>query len=148
MIRPRSKERVLRTAATIAGDFAIGWGALAAIVELRRHVNFAFTQSLLPPEKFALDVKNVLLFGASLIAALALSGFYHHRIGPRTRPSMVTALVIQTALAAIGSTALVRPLPRTILLAVPLLEFVALPLWRKALRLIAPIRPRDTILVG
>lgn len=148
MIRPRSKERVLRTAATIVGDFAIGWGALAAIVELRRHVNFAFTQSLLPPEKFALDAKNVLLFGASLIAALALSGFYHHRIGPRTRPSMVTALVIQTALAAIGSTALVRPLPRTILLAVPLLEFVALPLWRKALRLVAPIRPRDTILVG
>jgi len=35
------------TAATIAGDFLIGWGALAAIVELRRNVNFAFTQSLL-----------------------------------------------------------------------------------------------------
>jgi lipopolysaccharide/colanic/teichoic acid biosynthesis glycosyltransferase len=148
MIRPRSKERVLRTAATIAGDFLIGWGALAAIVELRRHVNFAFTQSLLPPQKFALDAWNVLLFCASLIVALALSGFYHHRIGPRTRPSIVTAVVIQTALAAIGSTALVRPLPRTILLAVPLVEVVALPLWRRLLRFLAPIRPRDTILVG
>ena len=147
MIRPRSKERLLRAGATIVGDFLIGWGALAAIVELRRNVNFAFTQSRLPPEKFALDAMNVLLFGASLIAGLALSGFYHRRIGPRTRPSMVTALVIQTALAAIGSTALVRPLPRTVLLAVPVLEFVALPFWRKLLRLI-PIRPRDTILVG
>jgi lipopolysaccharide/colanic/teichoic acid biosynthesis glycosyltransferase len=148
MIRPRSKERVLRTAATIAGDFLIGWGALAAIVELRRHVNFAFTQSLLAPEKFALDARDVLLFCAPLIAALALSGFYHLRIGPRTRPSLVTALVIQTALAAIGSTALVRPLPRTILLAVPVVEFIALPLWRRLLRLLTPIRPRDTILVG
>ncbi|HEY2092146.1 MAG TPA: sugar transferase [Thermoanaerobaculia bacterium] len=148
MIRPRSKERVLRTAATFAGDFLIGWGALAAIVELRRHVNFAFTQSLLPPQKFALDAPNVLLFGATLIAALALSGFYHQRIGPRTRPSIVTALVIQTALAAIGSTALVRPLPRTILLAVPVIEFVALPLWRRLLRRLTPIRPRDTILIG
>jgi lipopolysaccharide/colanic/teichoic acid biosynthesis glycosyltransferase len=148
MIRPRSKERFLRSAATIAGDFLIGWGALAAVVELRRHVSFAFTQSLLPPEKFALDAQNVLLFCAPLIGALALSGFYHHRIGPRTRPSMVTALVIQTALTAIGSTALVRPLPRTILLAVPVVEFVALPLWRRVLRRLAPIRPRDTILVG
>jgi len=148
MIRPRSKERTFRTAVTIVGDFLIGWGALAAIVELRRHVNFAFTQSLLPPEKFILDTKNVLLFGASLIAALALSGFYHHRIGPRTRPSIITALVIQTALAAIGSTALVRPMPRTVLLAVPLVEVIALPLWRRFLRLVAPIRPRDTMLVG
>jgi lipopolysaccharide/colanic/teichoic acid biosynthesis glycosyltransferase len=148
MIRPRSKERALRTAATITGDFLIAWGSLAAIVELRRNVNFAFTQSLLPPEKFALDVWNVVLFGVSLIAALALSGFYYHRVTPRTRPSIVTALVIQTAIAAIGSTALVRPLPRTVLLAVPILEFVALPLWRRMLRRITPIRPRDAILVG
>jgi lipopolysaccharide/colanic/teichoic acid biosynthesis glycosyltransferase len=148
MIRPRSKERFFRTGAAIAGDLVIGWGALATIVELRRHVTFAFTQSLLPPQKFALDARNVLLFCVSLIAALALSGFYHHRIGPRTRPSVITALVIATALTAIGSTALVRPLPRTILFAVPVVEFVALPLWRRLLRLLAPIRPRDTILVG
>ncbi len=148
MIRPRSKERSLRTAATIAGDFLIGWGALAAIVELRRNVNFAFTQSLLPPEKFVLDAWNVLLFGASLLAALALSGFYHQRIGPRTRPSIVTALVIQTALAAIGSTALARPMPRTVLLAVPLIEVIALPLWRRLVRVVAPIRPRDAVLLG
>ena len=30
MIRPRSKERVLRIFILIAGDLAIGWGALRA----------------------------------------------------------------------------------------------------------------------
>jgi len=148
MIRPRSKERALRTAMLVAGDFAIGWGALAAIVELRRHVTFAFTTSLLPPGKFTLDAAMVILFGTSLIAALAISGFYHHRVTPRTRPSYITALVIQTALAAIGSTALVRPLPRTVLLAVPILEAIVLRLWRRLLPLVTPIRPRDTMLVG
>jgi lipopolysaccharide/colanic/teichoic acid biosynthesis glycosyltransferase len=148
MIRPRSKERALRLAILVAGDSLIGWGALAAVVELRRHLNIAFTTSLLPAEKFALDPPIVVLFALSLIVALALSGFYEHRVTPRTRPSIITALVIQTALAALGGTALVRPLPRTVLLAVPLLEAVALPLWRRFLRAVAPIRPRETILLG
>lgn len=148
MIRPRSKERALRVAGVIAGDFAIAWGSLYAIVELRRNVSFAFTQSLLPPEKFVLDPPIILLFGLSLVAALALSGFYHDRVTPRTRPSIITALIVQAALTAIGSTALVRPLPRTVLLAVPLLEMLALPLWRRLLRMLAPIRPRETFLVG
>ena len=148
MIRPRSKERSLRTAAIVAGDFLIAWGSLAAVVELRRNVSLWFTTSLLPPQKFTLDPAMVALFGVSLVAALALSGFYHRRVTPRTRPSIITALVIQAALVAIGGTALVRPLPRTVLLAVPILEAMVVPLWRRLLRLIAPIRPRDTILVG
>lgn len=148
MIRPRSKERAARTALLIAGDFLIGWGALDAAVQLRRHVSIVFTTALLPVDKFVLDPANVILFASSLIAALALSGFYHHRVTPRTRPSLVAALVIQIALAAIGSAVLVRPLPRTVLLAVPLVELVALPLWRRLLRLITPIRPRETILLG
>jgi lipopolysaccharide/colanic/teichoic acid biosynthesis glycosyltransferase len=148
LIRPRSKERSLRTAAIVAGDFLISWGSLAAVVELRRHVNLAFTTSLLPVQKFAVDRVMVVLFGASLIAALALSGFYHRRVTPRTRPSIITALVIQTALVAIGSTALVRPLPRTILFAVPFLEAAVLPLWRRLLRVLTPVHPRFTVLVG
>jgi lipopolysaccharide/colanic/teichoic acid biosynthesis glycosyltransferase len=148
LIRPRSKERSLRTAAIIAGDFLIAWGSLAAVVELRRHVNLAFTTSLLPVQKFAVDRVMVMLFGVSLIAALALSGFYHRRVTPRTRPSIITALVIQTALVAIGSTALVRPLPRTILFAVPFLEAAVLPLWRRLLRVLTPVHPRFTVLVG
>jgi lipopolysaccharide/colanic/teichoic acid biosynthesis glycosyltransferase len=148
VIRPRSKERAARTTLLIAGDFLIGWGALDVAVQLRRHVSIAFTTALLPFDKFVLDPANVILFASSLIAALALSGFYHHRVTPRTRPSLVAALVIQIALTAIGSAVLVRPLPRTVLLAVPLLELVALPLWRRLLRLIAPIRPRETILLG
>jgi lipopolysaccharide/colanic/teichoic acid biosynthesis glycosyltransferase len=148
MIRPRSKERSLRVAVLMAGDFLIGWGSLYAVVGLRRNVAVVFTKSLLPPGKFLVDPPIILLFGLSLIGALAISGFYHDRVTPRTRPSIVTALVVQAALIAIGGTALVRPLPRTVLLAVPLLEMLALPLWRRALLMLAPIRPRETILLG
>jgi len=148
MIRPKSKERAARMIALIAGDFVIGAGALAAVVEVRRHVGLAFTQTLLPVEKFALDFPALDLFAISLIAALALSGFYHSRVTPRTRPSLVTAAVIQTALVAIGGTVLVRPLPRTVLFAVPLVEIAVLPLWRRFLGGIAPIRARETVLVG
>jgi lipopolysaccharide/colanic/teichoic acid biosynthesis glycosyltransferase len=136
MIRPRSKERALRMGVVVAGDFLIAWGALRIAVALRRNVTFA------------LDAPNIILFALSLIAALALSGFYRDRGDPRTHPSIITALVIQTLLVALGGTALVRPLPRTILVAVPLLELMALPLWRRLLRAVAPIRPRETILVG
>lgn len=148
MIRPRSKERALRITTLVAGDFLIGWGALYAVVELRRNVDFAFTKSLLPPGKFALDPANILLFGLSLIGALALSGFYHDRVTPRTRPSLITALVVQAALIAIGGIALVRPLPRTVLFAVPIVEMLALPLWRRLIRGLAPIRAREAILLG
>jgi lipopolysaccharide/colanic/teichoic acid biosynthesis glycosyltransferase len=148
MIRPNSKERTLRMAALAGGDFLIGWGALAAIVELRRHVDLAFVTATLPVSKFALDPPNVIIFALSLIIALALSGFYHDRVMPRTRPSFVTALVIQAALAAIAGTALVRPLPRSVFFAVPLVEIMALPLWRRLVGLIAPIRPHETILLG
>jgi lipopolysaccharide/colanic/teichoic acid biosynthesis glycosyltransferase len=136
VIRPRSKERVLRIAVLIAGDFLIGWAALYAAIALRRQVNFS------------LDAASVILFALSLIVALSLSGFYRDRVTPRTRPSIITALVIQAALAAMGATALVRPLPRTVVLAVPVFELIALPLWRRLLRIVAPIRPRETILLG
>ncbi|HUP62005.1 MAG TPA: sugar transferase [Thermoanaerobaculia bacterium] len=137
-----------RMAVLVAGHGLIGWGALYAIVELRRRVHLSFTQSLLPPENFALDPPIVILFALSLIVALTLSGFYTNRVTPRTRPSFITAVVIQAALAAIGATALARPLPRTVLLAVPMLEIVALLLWRRLLGILAPIRPRETILLG
>lgn len=148
MIRPTSKERLVRMSVLVAGDFLIAWGALYAIVELRRHVDIAFTQSLLPAGKFVLDPSIVILFGLSLNVALALSGFYTNRVTPRTRPSFITAAVIQAALVAIGATALVRPLPRTVMLALPVLEILALLLWRRLLSIVAPIRPRDTILLG
>ncbi|HYR27115.1 MAG TPA: sugar transferase [Thermoanaerobaculia bacterium] len=147
MIRPGSKERALRTGILVAGDALIGGGALAAVVELRRHVDLRFTE-LLPHANFPLTAANVALFVVPLLAALALSGFYTFRVTPHTRPSIVTALVIRTALTAIGGALLVQPLPRTVLFAVPLLELAALPLWRRLLRAIAPVRPRETILVG
>jgi len=147
VIRPKSLERLLRLAALAAGDFLIGWWALWVVVELRRHVDVALIP-LLPPEKFALDLPNMALFAVSLNVALALSGFYDDRMALRTRPSFITAAVIHTALIAIGGAALVRPLPRTVIFAVPILEIAVLPLWRHLLGFVAPIRTRETILVG
>jgi len=137
VIRPSSKERAFRVIVLIAGDFLIGWGALLATAKL-----------LPPPWKFALDAPIVILFALSLVVALSLSGFNNDRVTPRTRPSIVTALVIQAALIALGGVALARPLRRTVFLAVPLLELIAVPAWRRLLRTVAPIRGRDTFLVG
>jgi len=148
VIRPKSKERVLRMAVLMAGDFLIALATLAAIVELRRHVALAFTRTLLPPEKFRLDWPSIVLFGASLLIALALSGFYQNRVTPRMRPSFVTAAVIQAALVAIGGNMLVRPLPRTILFPVPVVAIIPLFLWRRLLGRMAPIRPRESLLIG
>jgi len=148
VIRPTSKEAAFRTAIAATGDFCIGWGAVAAVVYIRRTVPLSFTQSLLPPEKFVLTPAIVLLFAGSLVVALGLSGFYRQRITPRTRPILLAALVIQLAIVTLGGTALAQPLPRTVVFAVPLLEAMALPLWRLLLRRALPVRPRDTILVG
>jgi lipopolysaccharide/colanic/teichoic acid biosynthesis glycosyltransferase len=148
MIRPGSVERSLRATIGIAGDFMVAWGSLAFFVYLRRTVPLAFTRGLLAPEKLRLDLVIVTLFGAAFLAGLGLAGFYRSRIALRGRPIVMVALLIQTALVTIGSTVIERPLPRTVLLAVPILEAMAFPLWRSLQRLIWPVRPRDTILVG
>jgi len=148
MIRPGSVESSLRATIAIAGDFLVAWGSLAAFVYLRRTVPLAFTRGLLAPAKLPLDVVIVVLFGAAFLAGLGLAGFYRGRIALRGRPIVMVALLIQTALVTIGSTALERPLPRTVLVAVPLLEALAFPLWRAFQRMVWPVRPRETILVG
>jgi lipopolysaccharide/colanic/teichoic acid biosynthesis glycosyltransferase len=90
----------------------------------------------------------VALFAGSLIGALALSGFYRRRVMPLERPLIATALLIQVAFIAVGGALMERPLPRTVLLGVLLLEALALPPWRSLIRHALPIRRRDTILVG
>lgn len=148
MIRPSSKEAGLRVAAAAIGDFLIAWGSLALLVEIRRSVPLAFTRALLPAAKFALTPSMVLLFAGAFVIALGLSGFYRQRITPRTRPLLLTAIFIQLAIVTLGGTALAQPLPRTIVFIVPLVEALALPLWRMLLRRTVPIRPRGTVLVG
>lgn len=148
MIRPSSREASLRMVAAVIGHLFIAWGALAAATFLRRYVPLEFTRALLPEEKFALDPINVILFCIAFIAGLGLSGFYRQRITPRTRPTLSAAILIQVALVALGSIALERPMPRTILITVSLLEAVMLPLWRFLFTRAWPIRPRDTVLVG
>jgi lipopolysaccharide/colanic/teichoic acid biosynthesis glycosyltransferase len=148
VIRPSSKEAALRVGIAIAGDFAIAWLALATVVFIRRSVPIAFTQSLLPPEKLSLSPGMVILFAGSFVAALALSGFYRQRISPRNRPTLIAPLIIQLAMVTLAGTAMARPLARTIVFGVPLIEVVLLPLWRAWLRRTWPVRARDTILVG
>ena len=148
MIRPRSKESVARLVLVLAGDFLLAWAALAIAVYVRRTVPLVFTRSLLPVAKITIDASSVLLFAGSFLAALALSGFYRRRVMPRERPLILTALVIQVALITIGGAFVERPLPRTILIGVLGMEWIALPAWRWLLRIALPIRPRETILVG
>jgi lipopolysaccharide/colanic/teichoic acid biosynthesis glycosyltransferase len=148
MIRPGSRETSLRMALAILGDFAVAWATLAAAVYLRRAVPIPFTRSLLPLDRLPLDAPIVLLFGATFVAALGLAGFYRLRIMPRARPILLVALLIQVALVTMGATLLERPLPRTIVLAVPLLEAIVLPLWRSLHQVMWPVRARNTILVG
>ncbi len=148
MIRPGSLERSLRVTIGIAGDFVVAWWSLTTVVYLRRTVPLAFTRSLLAPEKLPLDAIMVMLFGAAFLAGLGLAGFYRRRIALRGRPIVMVALLIQIALVTIGMTVLERPLPRSILLAVPLLEALAFPIWHSLQKKIWPVRPRETILVG
>jgi lipopolysaccharide/colanic/teichoic acid biosynthesis glycosyltransferase len=148
MIRPSSREASLRHVVAVGGDLLLAWGALAGATYLRRYVPIEFTRALLPPQKFALQPEIVLLFTLSLVSALGLSGFYRQRITPRTRPMLAAALVIQMALVSFGGMALERPLPRTILIGVPLLEALFLSIWRFILARAVPIRPRNTVIVG
>lgn len=148
MIRPRSFERSFRVSLLVLGDALVAWASLALTVEIRRNIDFAWTISVLPPEKFPLDVANVTLFSAALVVCLALNGFYHLRISRRHRPVFATALLMQIAVAAVGGMLLQRAYPRTILFAVPIVEAFALPLWRRSARKLIPIRARDTVLLG
>jgi lipopolysaccharide/colanic/teichoic acid biosynthesis glycosyltransferase len=148
MIRPGSRERSFRAVLLVAGDFGVAWLALTAVVYTRRMVPLAFTRSLLPSARFSLDTTSVAVFGLAFLAALGLAGFYRERIMLRARPLLMVALLIQIAVVAVGIDVADRPLPRTILLAVPLLEALLLPLWRSLQRRLWPVRARDTILIG
>jgi exopolysaccharide biosynthesis polyprenyl glycosylphosphotransferase len=148
VIRPNSIERNLRLILLAAGDFLIAAGCLALAVFIRRNIDFEITRSVLPPENFPLDIQNVMLPAVALVLTMALSGFYNPRVSRRHKPLLLTALVMQMGLVALGATLLTRPYPRTILLAVPLLEAFALPLWRRLLKQLTSVRPRETIMVG
>jgi lipopolysaccharide/colanic/teichoic acid biosynthesis glycosyltransferase len=148
MIRPGSRERSLRAVLMVAGDFSLAWAALAVAVITRRAVPIPFTRSLLPTGKLALDAATVLMFGTAFVIALALAGFYRRRIMSRARPILLVALVIQVALVTVAATVMEQPLPRTVLLAVPLLEAILFRLWRSVQRKLWPLRRRDAILVG
>jgi lipopolysaccharide/colanic/teichoic acid biosynthesis glycosyltransferase len=148
MIHPVSRESSLRSSLLILGDFSIACSTVMAAVYIRRTVPIPFTRSLLPPGPLSVDRTLVLLFGTAFITALALAGFYSRRILSRARPILMVALVIQVALVSIASTLFETRLPRSLLIAVPLMEALLFPLWRLLQQRLRPVRARDTILVG
>jgi lipopolysaccharide/colanic/teichoic acid biosynthesis glycosyltransferase len=148
MIRPGSRERSFRTAILLIGDFSVAWLCLTVAVYFRRMVPMAFTRSLLAPDSLPLNLAVISLFTIAFLGALGLAGFYRRRIMLRARPVLLVALLIQIAAVTIGATLLERPLPRTVLFAVPLLEALFFPLWRSIQYTMWPLRLRDTILVG
>jgi lipopolysaccharide/colanic/teichoic acid biosynthesis glycosyltransferase len=148
MIRPGSRERFFRTAILLAGDFSVAWISLTVAVYFRRMVPLVFTRSLLAPDSLPLNLPVISLFTSAFLGALGLAGFYRRRILLRARPVLLVALLIQIAAVTIGATLLERPLPRTVLFAVPLFEALLFPLWRSIQYTIWPLRLRDTILVG
>jgi len=107
-----------------------------------------FTRSLLAPDSLPLNPAVISLFTIAFLGALGLAGFYRRRIMLRARPVLLVALLIQIAAVTIGATLLERPLPRTVLFAVPFFEAMLFPLWRSIQYTIWPLRLRDTILVG
>ena len=148
MIRPRSKEAVLRVAIAVVGDVAIACTALIAAVELRRKVPLQFTKSLLPPGNLPLDMLSFILLTSTLIAALSLSGFYRQRLTPKGRPRLAVAMVMRIVLLTTAATFVARPVPRTILIAVAIIEASLIPIWRWVLQATLRIRPRQAILFG
>jgi len=67
---------------------------------------------------------------------------------PGKRSASSDLSLLQVAAVTIGTTILERPLPRTILVAVPLREALLFPLWRSLQLVLWPVRTRETILVG
>jgi len=148
MIRPRSKEAVFRIGLAVFGDVAISCIALTAAVAVRRNVPLQFTKSLLPSINFPLDILGFVLVTATLIAALSLSGFYRQRLTPRGRPRLAVAMVMRVVLLTTAATFVARPVPRTILIAIAIVEAMLIPLWRWLPQATMRIRPRQAILFG
>ena len=148
MIRPRSKMLAFRVGVAVAGDAAIASIALFIAVELRRNVPLQFTQSLLPPINLPLDILSFTLVTATLIAALSLSGFYRQRLTPRGRPRLAVAMVMRIVFLTTAATFVARPIPRTILVAIAIIESMLIPLWRWLLQSMMRIRPIQAILFG
>jgi hypothetical protein len=148
VLRPRRSSNLLRVLVTAAGDIGVAIAALAIGTLLRRSFELPLTRDLLPAEKFALDLPTVLLFVLPLLLALELTGFYTVSSSPRHRPTVLLAVPLQVALVATIATFLGLLLPRSVLAVVAVLELVLLPLWRRLVRRLVPLRRRRVALVG
>jgi lipopolysaccharide/colanic/teichoic acid biosynthesis glycosyltransferase len=148
MLRPRRRSNLVRMLITGAGDVGLAIGALALATLARRSVELPLTRDLLPATKFALDLPTVLLFVLPLLVALELTGFYTFSSSPRHRPTVLLAVPLHVALVATVATFLGLLVPRSVLLAVALLELVLLPLWRRLVARLVPFRRRRVALIG
>ncbi|HEX2162327.1 MAG TPA: sugar transferase [Thermoanaerobaculia bacterium] len=148
MLRARRSANLVRVLVTAAGDVAIAIGCLRLASLLRRTVELPFTRDLLPAENFALDLATVALFVLPLLLALELTGFYTLSSSPRHRPTVLFAVPLQVALIATVATFLGLLVPRSVLLLVAVFELALLPLWRRLVRRLVPLRRRRAALIG
>jgi lipopolysaccharide/colanic/teichoic acid biosynthesis glycosyltransferase len=148
MLRPKSLASLSRIVVSATGDGLIACGAVALVVAIRVRVDLPLTRELLPPGKFPLSTVNLLVFALSLVAALALSGFYDFRASPRHRPTLLVALPLQLGLVAVAGTLLEISWPRTVFVAVPFIEAAVLPWWRRIVAVAWKERGARTVLIG
>lgn len=148
MLRPRRSANLLRVLVTAVGDVGIAILSLAIGTFLRRRFELPLTRDVLPVENFVLDLPTVLLFVLPLLLALELTGFYTVSSSPRHRPTVLLAVPLQVALVATAATFLGLLLPRSVLVVVAALELVLLPLWRRLVRRLVPLRRRWVALLG
>ena len=148
MIAPRAAERAERLALTALGDLAVALASLGLVVLIRRNVDTPFTRAVMPAEKFPLTFEICTAFAITLVLSLAMAGFYNQRMPHRSRSILGIALVLQASVLAILATLFEHPLPRSVLIAVPLIEAGGLVLWRRLLAAVSPLRSRSTVLFG
>lgn len=148
MLRPRRRSNSVRVLVTMAGDVGLAVGALGLATLLRRSVELPLTRDLLPATKFALDPATVVLFVLPFLLALELTGFYTLSSSPRHRPTALLAVPLHVALVATAATFLGLLVPRSVLAAVAVLELFLLPLWRRIVARLVPLRRRRAAFLG
>jgi lipopolysaccharide/colanic/teichoic acid biosynthesis glycosyltransferase len=147
-LRPHSIGNNARTAVIMTGDALVATVSLGLALAGLRSLHILVPRFSPPLYDLPLSPSHIAIWSFSLLVALALSGFYDTTASPRHRPSFFVALPLQLALVAVVGTLLVITWPRTLFLAVPLLEGFALAGWRALMSALWPTHAPRTIVVG
>ena len=141
MLSRSSYAVLLRTVVLAGGDVATACvGAMLAVI-LERAGLFGFSTD-------ADLTRSILMYGTSLVLALAFCGFYATTRSARHKPSLAIALVLQFAIVGAWSTLLAFAPSRPMLLIVFVVESLLLPLWRRLVAALWPLPSHRVTLLG